>query len=188
MERVVFDMNEQIELIARRIRELREILDVSAEAVASAVGISGEEYAAYENFERDIPIGVLYNIAACLKVDPTVLLIGEAPRMSAYTIVRAGQGISVERYKGYSYRALAYNYKNRDMEPMIVHIEPAEKAELFTHKGQEFNLVLSGTVQVCFGDRAFVLNEGDSIYFDPSVPHCQIALDGAAEFLTVINE
>ena len=33
-----------------------------------------------------------------------------------------------------------------------------------------------------------VMEEGDSLYFDPRISHCQVALDGPATFLTVINE
>ena len=46
--------------------------------------------------------------------------------------------------------------------------------KLITHKGQEFNLVLEGTVIVTLGDKEFVsVNAGDSIYFNPTIPHGQ---------------
>ena len=86
-------MNEQIKQIAGRIRELREILDVAAIDLAKQLNLSPEEYERYENAEDDIPIGVIYGVAAALNVDPTVLLTGEAPRMNDYTIVRQGRGV-----------------------------------------------------------------------------------------------
>ncbi|MEG2575158.1 MAG: XRE family transcriptional regulator [Christensenella sp.] len=181
-------MNEQVVQIAARIRELREILEVPQESVAKKVGISLAEYQRYENAQDDIPIGVLYGVAAELKVDPTELLTGEAPRMDEYTIVRGGRGMCVERYPGYSFTSLAYNYKHRDMEPMIVTISPNEEAELVTHSGQEFNYVLEGRVKVVIRNREFILSAGDSIYFNPSLPHGQHAVDGVAKFLTIINE
>ncbi|MEG1753828.1 MAG: helix-turn-helix transcriptional regulator [Christensenella sp.] len=67
-------MNEQVVQIAARIRELREILEVPQESVAKKVGISLAEYQRYENAQDDIPIGVLYGVAAELNVDPTELL------------------------------------------------------------------------------------------------------------------
>ena len=45
-------MNEYIKQISDRIRELRDILDLTAEEVASSCGVSQEEYLAYENGER----------------------------------------------------------------------------------------------------------------------------------------
>jgi len=37
-------------------------------------------------------------------------------------------------------------------------------------------------------DREFILEAGDSIYFNPTLPHGQRAVDGDGSFLTVINE
>lgn len=183
-------MIRQVEQIAARIRELREILEVPAEQIASEIDVSAEAYIRYENAEDDIPVGKLYLIANALGVDPTVLLIGDGPRMADYTVVRQGNGVSVERYKGYKFTSLAYNYIGRQMEPMIVSLDPSEaKPELVTHQGQEFNYVLEGTVAVMLRDREYILKAGDSIYFNPVIPHGQRAVGGApARFLTIINE
>ncbi|MCC8181235.1 MAG: XRE family transcriptional regulator, partial [Planctomycetes bacterium] len=169
-------MNEQIKMISARIRELREILDLTPEEVATKVGIPTEQYLAYENASADIPIGVLYGVAGEFGIDPTVLLIGDGPRMDEYTIVRGGNGIKIERYAGYSFSALAFNFKNRDMDPMIVTLSHTDVAELVTHSGQEFNYVLEGTIKVVIGKREFTLNAGDSIYFNPVIPHGQRAV------------
>ncbi|MDL2236629.1 XRE family transcriptional regulator [Christensenellaceae bacterium OttesenSCG-928-K19] len=181
-------MNEQIEQIAARIRELREILEISQQEVADKVGIPLAEYQSYENATDDIPIGVLYAVAGEFGVDTTVLMTGEGPRMDEYTIVRGGNGVKVDRYAGYSFSALAANYKNRDMDPMIVTLTKAEQAELVSHAGQEFNYVLEGTITIAIGKREFTLETGDSIYFNPAVPHGQRAVTNKAKFLTVINE
>ena len=181
-------MNEQIELIGARVRELREILDITAERAAESVGIGVEQYLSYENATADIPISVLYGLASAFGVDPTVLLTGDAPRMDEYTVVRNGQGIRVERYAGYAFAALAFNFKNREMDPMIVTLSHTEVAELVSHPGQEFNYVLEGRIKVVIGKREFTLEPGDSVYFNPALPHGQRAVTGQARFLTVINE
>lgn len=75
------------------------------------------------------------------------------------------------------------------MKPMLVDISPTDKPELVCHAGQEFNYVLSGMLRVVVGDEEFYLHAGDSIYFDPSLPHAQMAMgDKPARFITVINE
>ena len=56
----------------------------------------------------------------------------------------------------------------------IVTVEPKPHAHTIyknTHEGQEFNMVLEGTMQLYIGGKTLTLNEGDSIYFDSSVPH-----------------
>lgn len=182
-------MNEQIKQIAQRIKELREILEVDAADLAKKVSVSVDEYIRYENGETDIPIGVIYGVAGELNVDPTVLLTGETPRMSDYTIVRQGRGVSVERYNGYKFHSLAFNYIDRQFDPMIVDLEPMEKGpELVVHGGQEFNYVLEGTVQLVIGGHEFFLKAGDSAFFNPMTPHGQRAVGGPVRFLTIINE
>lgn len=183
-------MNAQVEQIANRIRELREVLEMSEEEIAAQLGVCVEDYHRYENAESDIPVGVLYGIAAVTQVDPTLLLTGLPPKMRSYALVKKGSGVEVERYKGYRFCSLATNFIDREMEPMIVHLEPsgAEPHEWFCHSGQEFNYVISGRVMVRLGEHELILEEGDSLYFDPRMSHTQIALDGPATFLTVINE
>lgn len=182
-------MNDKMQQISARIRELREILELSAEEVAAQGGLKPDEYLAYEQAQADMPISALYAVANTLGVDATVLLTGETPRMSRYTVVRQGKGVTVERYKGYGFTSLAFNYIDREMEPMLVNLSKKDgRAELVTHKGNEFNYVLKGTVEVTVGGNSFVLNAGDSIYFDPALPHGQAAVSDEAEFLTVINE
>ncbi|PWM36717.1 MAG: XRE family transcriptional regulator [Clostridiales bacterium] len=182
-------MDENVVQVAMRIRELREVMEYTEETVAEKIGLSVEEYKKYENGELDIPISVIYGVAGVLGVDSTVLLSGETPRMKAYTVTRKGKGISIERYKEYKFSSLAYNFIDREMDPMIVDLLPKDTPpEMVTHKGQEFNYVLSGTVTVIINGKRKILNEGDCIYFDPSVPHGQMAENGPARFLTVINE
>lgn len=107
--------------------------------------------------------------------------------MEDYTIVRKGKGMKVERYEGYSFNSLAYNFIHRLMDPMIVDLKPKDvPPELVSHAGQEFNYVIEGTVVVTISGREYVLNAGDSIYFDPRKLHGQKAVGGPAKFLTVI--
>lgn len=182
-------MEENLKQIPSRIKELREILEIPVEKMAETLQIPVCEYEGYESGEHDIPISALYKIASELGTDFTVLITGDSPRMNTQTVVRKGQGVKVDRYEGYSFMSLAFNYIGRNMEPMIVTLAPSEKEPaLVMHGGQEFNYVLSGTVKVTVGSREQLLNAGDSIYFDPRLPHGQAAVGGEASFLTVIQE
>jgi transcriptional regulator with XRE-family HTH domain len=157
--------------------------------VAREIGISVEDYTRYESGELDIPISVLYKIATALRVDPTVLLTGEDPRMESAAVCRCGQGVQIERYPGYEFSSLAYNFKGRTLEPLLVYLDPSKpEAAQVSHAGQEFNYVTEGKVKVTVGKRAYVLAAGDSIYFNAQLPHGQAAVDGQARFITIIQE
>ena len=182
-------MNNQIQQIAERMKELREILDISRQELAERVGITAAEYSAYEEATADIPVSVLYSVAQALDTDPTVLMTGEAPRMDRYTVVRQGQGVEVNRNPDYRFSSLAFNFMHREMEPMLVTLSAGDREpELVFHEGQEFNYVVEGSVIVTVGNKSFTLHQGDSIYFDAILPHSQTAAEGTAKFLTVINE
>ena len=182
-------MNGKLQQITDRIRELREILELTPETVAAHLRISVEEYRRYEEGEQDIPISMLFEMASLFGVDMTVLLTGDTPRMNTHTVVRRGEGVQVERFAGYNYSAMAYNFIGRIMEPLLVELSPSDaEPALVMHTGQEFNYVLSGKVKIRIGKLDYILNQGDSIYFDPLLPHGQRAVDGEASFLTVICE
>ena len=175
--------------VPQRIKELREILGVSAFDLAKETNIPFETYGKYENGELDIPISVLYTIAVHLKTDVTVLLTGEEARMNSAAVCRKGKGVQIERYPGYEFSSLAYNFKNRTMEPLLVQLDSTKpQADPVFHSGQEFNFVVEGQVKITVGKTEHILGAGDSIYFDARLPHGQSAVNGTAQFITIIQE
>jgi len=175
--------------IAGRIVELRDAVGMTVEEVAGRMDISPEKYKEYENGAVDVPISALYEISGLFRVDMTDLMTGKSPNLQQYCVVRDGRGPQIERYPGYRFQSLAYDFQNRMFEPLLVTIDPEKNNSigLVSHGGQEFNIVLSGAVRVIHGGHTIDLNAGDSIFFDPTVPHAQQALnDNSATFLTVI--
>lgn len=182
-------MQDNLVQISARIKELREILEISAMDMAKDMDIPLETYQKYEAAALDIPISVLYKIAAQFGVDATVLLTGEDPRMDTASVCRRGKGVQIERYPGYEFSSLAYNFRGRTIEPLLVYLDPTKRAaDPVTHAGQEFNYVVEGKVNVTVGKREYTLDTGDSIYFDARLPHGQAAADGPARFITIIQE
>lgn len=56
----------------------------------------------------------------------------------------------------------------------MITIEPGEstsKHEKLSHDGEECGIVIKGSVLVKLDDEEYILNEGDSIYFDSSRKH-----------------
>ena len=182
-------MEEELEKIPNRIKELRKILEISSIDLAKDIGIPYETYKQYESGTLDIPISILYKIAYRLGTDATVLLTGEDPKMETASICRAGKGVQVERFPGYEFSSLAYNFKGRTMEPLLVFLDPTKAASsMVHHSGQEFNYVTEGVVKVTVDKREYVLEAGDSIYFNATLPHSQCALSVPSRFITIIQE
>ena len=67
--------------------------------------------------------------------------------------------------------------------------KPAGSRGSEAHRGQEFNFVIEGSITVVFDDKEIVLNQWDSIYFNPMHPHGQRCHgDKVAKFITIIAE
>ena len=182
-------MKDQIKLIAERIREMRSISDETIAEAAAACGIAEDEYAVYETGDNDIPVGALHSIAQHYRVELTTLLTGEEPHLHSIAVTRGGKGVEVNRRVPYEYQSLAYGFADRKAEPFFVSVDPKtadSEPELNTHPGQEFNYVISGRIKLFFNGREYILEEGDSAYYDSKKPHGMQALGGRAEFLSVI--
>jgi quercetin dioxygenase-like cupin family protein len=59
------------------------------------------------------------------------------------------------------------------MEPFLVTLNPTETHQLEPnqHDGEEIIFVLEGQVEVRLSDHTDLLNSGDSIYYDSTLPH-----------------
>ena len=183
-------MTTQFKDIGLRIKGLRESCDISREQMAADLGVDLDTYIAYEETGKDVPISAVFHMASKFGVDLTEILTGIPARLDTFQVVKAGTGRTVDRYPGYNYEDLAWGFNHKIMQPLLVTLDPTdEPAELVTHRGQEFNIVLKGRVIVTFEDRDLVLEEGDSIYFNPNHPHGQkCGGDEPAQFVTVIVE
>lgn len=176
--------------IGLRIQGLREACDVTIEDMASDLGVSVEKYREWEETGSDVPISAIYHLAQRFGVEFTEILTGTAAKLDTYQVVRWGEGKEVDRYPGYYYEDLAWRFSGKIMQPLLVVLDPSdEPAKLVSHTGQEFNLVVEGTIVITWGDKEFALNRGDSIYFNPEIPHGQrCGSDIPAKFVTIIAE
>ena len=183
-------MTEQIQLIAERIKELREIAGISAESFANELNIETELFLNYESGKTDIPVGFLFKVANRFNMELSALLRGDQPKLHVYSVVRKGKGLNVDRRKQYKYENLAYNFILKKVEPFIVTVTPDPEnlpLEFNFHPGQEFNYVLEGTLMIVVDGHEIILNEGDSIYFDSGYQHAMKAINNrSARFLAVI--
>jgi quercetin dioxygenase-like cupin family protein len=59
----------------------------------------------------------------------------------------------------------------RLLEVTLEDADPSDDVELLPHPGEELGYVLEGTFEVTIGDERFVLEAGDSIYLNASIPH-----------------
>ena len=179
---------QQLHDIALRIASLRDICDLSPKQMAEKLGLTEEEYLRQESGEKDFAISFLCKVADIFGVDVLDLMSGDSPTLSLCCVVKNGEGYDVKRNKRYDYKHLAFTFRNKKAEPFMVTVEPNNEPPVMnTHEGQEFDYVVSGTMQFFIGDISYVLEEGDSVYFDSSVPHAEKAMgDKPTKFIAVV--
>ena len=183
-------MKEDVKEIAARVQVLREIENISAEALAKELGFDPAEYLDWEAAKNDFPVGALVEIAARFKVDLSELISGAASKLKTFCVTRAGEAPEVTRRPMYGYWNLAYNFHRKKAEPFLVEASAETEnkpVSLNTHPGQEFNYVLEGRLLISISGHDIELNSGDCVFYDSSEPHGMKALGGkAARFLAFV--
>ncbi len=178
--------------MAQRIKTLREIVGLTESEMAQKTDVSLEEYLACEQGKSDLNFAFLYRCALALGVDVTEIIEGKAPKLAGYTVTRKGNGQEIQKAHSMTYYNLAASFKNRIAEPLYVVCDYDENKanndiELTTHEGQECDIVVKGTLKVQVGDHIEVLHEGDSIYYDSSVPHGMVSVEkGECIFYAIV--
>lgn len=184
-------MEPSIPETAERIRTMRELCGFTVEEMAEAVDVPVAEYEKCESGEVDFSFTFLYKCADKFCIDMIELLTGSDPHLSRFTVVRGGKGLPIKRRAGFSYNHLAAVFKKKLAEPFLVtapHDPVLEKGKLpmSTHKGQEFNYIVKGSLRFVHGGHETILCEGDSVYYDSGIDHGMAAVGGECVFLAIV--
>ena len=174
---------DKLKEVAKRIREMREICDITEADMAKKTEVSLEDYRAYENGELDFPFTFIHKCSLAFGIGITDLLEGQSAHLLSYTVTRKGQGQETAKEDGIEIQNLAPLFRKKIAEPYWVRYEYSEELQnkpihLTKHSGQEFDFVMSGRLKVQIGENVEYLSEGDSIYYNSSTPHGMIAVDG----------
>ena len=173
----------QLQEIALRIREMREILGYSMQKMANLTEVAEEVYRTYETGTVDLPFTFMHKCAKVFGLEITDLLEGHSAKLSGYTVTRRGKGLVTASEDGITIQDMAPMFRKKLATPYWVTYQYSEELQNLpihttTHTGQEFDLVIKGAMRIKVGDHEEVLREGDSIFYKSSTPHGMIAIDG----------
>ncbi len=158
-------------MVGERIRETREIKGMSVRKLAAMVEVSASLISQIETGKVDPSLSTLRKIAIALDVPlfSLVLTDGSAPTR----VIRSQERRLVVFPKaGLSYDII-HSDPNKRMGVMIGTLSPkgATSETLLNHPGEECLVILEGAMTVELADEVIELQEGDSLYFDSSIPH-----------------
>ncbi|MBI5250469.1 MAG: cupin domain-containing protein [Desulfomonile tiedjei] len=164
--------------IGPKIKSLRLERGLNLQDVANTTGFTKGYLSKVENSKKAPPVSTLLMLAKALGVNISEIF-SETENKAPITLVKKSEHITMARDGtafGYSYEPLAHKFPLRHMDPYILTlpVKPRQRA-VFQHKGEEILLVLEGTMRFVYGDKEFVVEEGDCVYFDSSTPHFGMA-------------
>jgi mannose-6-phosphate isomerase-like protein (cupin superfamily) len=176
-------------IIGAKIKNIREARQLSLVEVSERSGLSLEQIERIENNENFPSLAPLIKIARVLGVRLGTFLddqTGLGPVICRCNDSRVDNSISFSSHatvshKHMEYHSLSQDKSGRHMEPFLIDIAPSPKGADFilsTHEGEEFIYVLEGIVEINYGKESYVLEEGDSIYYDSIVAHHVHAYNG----------
>lgn len=184
------------QIVGEKIKSLRETREISVAELAERTALSVEQIERIEN-NVDIPsLAPLIKIARALGVrlgtflddqDEVGAVVCRKQETADATISFSNNAADARTHMRYHSRSKSK--ADRHMEPFIIDIEAVGETdyELSSHEGEEFVYVMEGTIEVCHGKNKYVIEAGDTIYYDSIVPHHLHGYQGeAAKILAVV--
>lgn len=165
--------------IGQQIRQLRQEQRMTLQDLSKATDLSKPLLSQIENEQVIPPLATLLRIAKALGT-PLHTFFQDEDNTQKCLVVRAGEQHPTRRRpkldgppQPYRYSSLAYGKKHKHMEPFLMEFEPHQTEQVFQvqHPGEEFLYLLEGSVELCYGDDVYVLNAGDSAYWDSNELH-----------------
>lgn len=177
--------------IGLEVRRLRKSIDLTVAELGAAAGISAGMLSKIENGGISPSLDTLDALAKALNV-PITRLFAETDERRDCSFVKSGTGVRIERRgtkAGHLYDLLGHSLGGAiGVEPYLITL--AEKAVPYTHfrhAGVEFIYMLSGKVRYRHGDRTYLMEPGDALFFDAAARHGpEDLIEAPMHYLSVI--
>ena len=170
--------------LGARIKKWRENQGMSIQALSESTGLTETFLTTLETENLCPSIGPLQKIARALNVRLGTFMddqISRDPIISRSSDRDTDLSMQRARDKSASFRyhSLARGKSDRCMEPFFVEIQPEPETDrhLSSHQGEEFIILHYGRLKVIYGNETFILEPGDTIYYNSIVPH-YVGTDG----------
>lgn len=166
--------------LGERIKEIRSKLGITLEEASQRTGLARSTLSKIENEQISPTFQAMQKLASGLAIDMPQLF--EPPRKKVATgrrdVTRVGHG-KPHPTQTYEHELLATQLSNKKMMPFKsrVHARRFEEySDWVRHDGEEFLLILSGTVRF-YSEfyEPIELTVGDSVYYDANMGHMLIS-------------
>jgi transcriptional regulator with XRE-family HTH domain len=170
--------DEVVSRIAQKIRATRLKKNLTIQQLADRTNVTKGLLSKIEN-SRTIPsLPVFVQLIHSLDVSLKEFFEDMVPTNGKnYLVIRKDQYTPVEREgrSGFNYHyILSQSISSATMEVVLLTLEPGANGRPTTSDGYEFKYIISGNCEYQINDDIIELEEGDSLYFDASMPHLPV--------------
>ncbi|MCB8883423.1 helix-turn-helix domain-containing protein [Acidisoma cellulosilytica] len=180
-----------ITAFCHKLKEIRRSKDLTLDDLARISGVSISTISKIENQQQKPGFETVLKISRALHVNFVHMLDPPepAPVKTTRRVVTRADSAPVYDSEHYVYAAHATELANKTMVPLLMRIKNRDLpplADWSVHDGEEYAYVIEGEVALHMEHYAPVqLHKGDSCYFDSTMRHAYVALDGEAVVLSI---
>ncbi|MCA6440936.1 MAG: helix-turn-helix domain-containing protein [Sediminibacterium sp.] len=162
--------------ITNKLKELRKEKNITLQELADSAGVSKGMLSQVEN-NRTIPsLTVFLNIIKSLQIDINDFFkdINSLPLTDKVIFKKKSQNQFFEKENaiGFSYqRLLSTTINDQHLDFVLLTLQPNASRPMVSTDAYEFKLLLKGTVEYVIGDETFIMEEGDTLFFDATLLH-----------------
>ncbi|WP_010283057.1 helix-turn-helix domain-containing protein [Bacillus timonensis] len=157
--------------LGEKLKEIRKEKRLTIADLAQKTGLSNGYLSNVERNLNSPTIESLRKIVDALSISLVELFQDEDEGTG---VVRKDERVTIVKSNDNSiiYELLSPS-RNKSLEAMLLKLQPGAESGEFphTHKGEDFGFIISGKLMYKVGDNTYILEEGDSIYFDSTIPH-----------------
>ncbi|MBW2429558.1 MAG: helix-turn-helix domain-containing protein [Deltaproteobacteria bacterium] len=169
--------------IYQKIKQLRLNRKITIQDLSVKTGLTPGYLSKIENSEKPPPIPTLVKIAYALNVHISYFFEEDSETENGPSLIRKNDRkeiIGDYTYLGYRYHAVTKKSANGAFKPLIItlpdNMEP-ENIPYNYHDGEEMIYVLQGKMNFYYGDEQYLIEEGDCLHFNSTIPHKVVGVD-----------
>jgi transcriptional regulator with XRE-family HTH domain len=161
---------------SHKLRDLRRSKKMTLGDLASATGFSSSYLSQIERQLVSPSLSALQKIADALEVSMSTFFaepVKDTVAAPRHAVIDADKRLKLIYPGSNVVNQLLTPGLSSAFEFFWTTVRPGEGSRdvPYSHRGQECGIILKGTLEFHLGEDKFTLQAGQSIYFDPSVPH-----------------
>jgi len=159
--------------VGPRIKALRERRRLSLRALARETGVAVSFLSSLERGRNNVSVATLKTILDALGSNLGEFFAQEIPPPTQVVFRKRELSEISGQPKGLSFKEVAAGRKGRQLQLLIERYAPGSDtgAEGYRHDAEEAGLVLKGELELTVDGKVYLLQPGDTYYFDSNLPH-----------------